>query len=219
MAKSSILKELANNQVSMEVALSRLMIIATDIGNVDLCEWVESELNGYENFDDLPNYRKIEAPNLSYSGINGSFQVTNQPLPLTWLSERTREAINPVGFFESVSTIESIINEKEQRQRIRDLTFLAGEVKENIGVSCFKITQVFDLSYYREVLNKVRGKLLRVFIELDRSYGNLDELDVNLENKSASEIDSINGKLLSIVIDKSVHIGDGNTIKNGKIGE
>ena len=31
MAKSTILKELANNQVSTEIALSRLMIIATDI--------------------------------------------------------------------------------------------------------------------------------------------------------------------------------------------
>ena len=32
MAKSKIIKELANNQISMEVALQRLMIIASDLG-------------------------------------------------------------------------------------------------------------------------------------------------------------------------------------------
>ena len=36
MAKSKIIKELANNQISMEVALQRLMIIASDLGNEEL---------------------------------------------------------------------------------------------------------------------------------------------------------------------------------------
>lgn len=217
MAKSKILKELANNEITIDVALSRLMIIATDISNTELCEWAEKELNGYDKFNDLPSYRKIQVPNLKYSGINGSFQVTNQPLPLTWLSKETREAINPVGFFESISTMESIINDADKQQRIRDLTFLAGEIQDNIGVSCVKIVQVFDLSYYREIINKVRGKLLRVFIELDKSYGNLDDLDVSLENKSEAEIDSVNNKLIKIVIDKSIYIGDGNKIEKSNI--
>lgn len=36
MAKSTIIKELANNQISMEVALQRLMIIASDLENEEL---------------------------------------------------------------------------------------------------------------------------------------------------------------------------------------
>ena len=48
MAKSKIIKELANNDISLEVALNRLMIIASDIENEELSQWAERELNGYK---------------------------------------------------------------------------------------------------------------------------------------------------------------------------
>ncbi len=214
MAKSKILKELANNQVSIEVALSRLLIIATDIGNTELFEWANNELNGYESFDALPGYRKINAPFIRYTGINGSFKVTNQPMPLTWFTQKTRDSLNPVGIFESLATIESILNEKEIQPRVRDLTFLAGEIYDSMGVSCFKISQVIDASYYREIINKIRGKLLNIFIELDRAFGNLDDLDV--DSSDIGKISQINQKIITL-IDKSIKIGDGNQIEKSKI--
>ena len=39
MAKSKIIKELANNSISLDVALSRLFIIASDIGDDELQQW------------------------------------------------------------------------------------------------------------------------------------------------------------------------------------
>ena len=214
MAKSKILKELANNQVSIEVALSRLLIIATDIGNIELFEWANNELNGYENFNELPEYRKINAPLIRYTGINGSFKVTNQPMPLTWFTQKTRDSLNPVGIFECIATIESILNEKEIQPRVRDLTFLAGEIHDRMSVSCFKISQVIDGSYYREILNKIRGKLLNIFIELDRAFGNLDDLDV--DSSDEGKVAQINQKIIAL-IDKSIKIGDGNQIEKSKI--
>lgn len=214
MAKSKILKELANNQVSIEVALSRLLIIATDIGNTELFEWANNELNGYEKFDSLPEYRKINAPFIRYSGINGSFKITNQPMPLTWFTQKTRDSLNPVGIFESIATIESILNEKEIQPRVRDLTFLAGEIYDTMGVSCFKISQIIDVSYYREILNKIRGKLLNIFIELDHAFGNLDDLDV--DSSDEGKVEQINQKIIAL-IDKSIKIGDGNQIEKSKI--
>lgn len=44
MAKSKIIKDLANNQISIEVALQRLMIIASDLDNEELLAWAEAEL-------------------------------------------------------------------------------------------------------------------------------------------------------------------------------
>ena len=214
MAKSKILKELANNQVSIEVALSRLLIIATDIGNAELFEWANNELNGYEKFGSLPEYRKINAPFIRYSGINGSFKVTNQPMPLTWFTQKTRDSLNPVGIFESIATIESILNEKEIQPRARDLTFLAGEIYDTMGVSCFKISQIIDVSHYREIVNKIRGKLLNIFIELDRVFGNLDDLDV--DSSDEGKVSQINQKIITL-IDKSIKIGDGNQIEKSKI--
>lgn len=44
MAKSKIIRELANKEISLEVAFNRLLIIASDIGNTDLIDWATNEL-------------------------------------------------------------------------------------------------------------------------------------------------------------------------------
>ena len=87
MAKSTIIKELANNQISMEVALQRLMIIASDLENEELSAWAEAELHGYSQSDTLPEYRNIRSIHFLYSGINGSFKVTNCPFTFTSILE------------------------------------------------------------------------------------------------------------------------------------
>ena len=81
MAKSKVIKELASNEISLEVALNRLLIIASDIENDELAQWVENELNGYSDGAELPAYRVIDNTHFVYSGINGRFKVENAPLP------------------------------------------------------------------------------------------------------------------------------------------
>ena len=106
------------------------------------------------------------------------------------------------------------MNEKEIQPRARDLTFLAGEIYDTMGVSCFKISQIIDVSHYREIVNKIRGKLLNIFIELDRAFGNLDDLDV--DSSDEGKVSQINQKIITL-IDKSIKIGDGNQIEKSKI--
>jgi len=79
MAKSKIIKGIANKEISLEVAFNRLLIIASDIGNQDLIDWATNELNGYPNQAQIPSYRKSGLGQIIYSGINGTFQITAQP--------------------------------------------------------------------------------------------------------------------------------------------
>lgn len=58
MAKSKIIKELANKEISLEVAFNRLLIIALDIRNTALIDWATNELNGYSNDSKIPKYRE-----------------------------------------------------------------------------------------------------------------------------------------------------------------
>lgn len=51
MAKSKILKEVANNEISVEIALRRLYIIASDLEDDALITWIDKELNGYSEED------------------------------------------------------------------------------------------------------------------------------------------------------------------------
>lgn len=215
MGKSKILKEIANNEISLEVALSRLLIIASDLENGEIINWVENELNGYKYSEDIPSYRKINANYLRYSGINGSFQVKNQPLPLTWLNRETTQKISPVFVFDSIATIQKYASGPDNLEIGRDLTFLASEVEDNTGIQCLRISQMMSVSYYREISSQVRSKLLKIFIEIDKVYGNIDNLDIN-ETNSKEKATIITDRIVNI-IDNSIHIGDNNKIEKSEV--
>lgn len=221
MAKSKILKELANNEITIDVALSRLLIISRDIDNSELLLWANNELTGYKRKEELPEYRKVRSNLFAYSGINGSYQVKNQPLPIQWFSETTRASLNPINLYDSIAVVQEIADKKEITDTCRDLTYLAGEIEENTddgfgGIQCFSIVQKIPQQIYKGIVSQVRTKLLNVFIELDKAYGNLDDLDINLDKKTPNEIAHINQQLITI-IDNSIHIGDGNEISKSNI--
>lgn len=81
MVKSKIIKEFVNEEISLEKTLRRLTVFANDLESQDFMDWVDKELSGYKEEDKLPDYRKVYSSRFFYSGINGSFQVTNQPVP------------------------------------------------------------------------------------------------------------------------------------------
>lgn len=60
MVKSKVIKELANNEISLEVALNRLLIISSDINNEELALLAEKELSGYLTDDVVPDYRVVK---------------------------------------------------------------------------------------------------------------------------------------------------------------
>jgi len=122
MAKSKILKELVNNEVTIEVALSRLMLIASDIDNTELRDWATKELNGYGVDDTCPSYRVIASANITYTGISGGFQLTNQPLPLIALPSDIRESmLSSMPVRDSIAKIAHIFESKRDGLHL-DLT-------------------------------------------------------------------------------------------------
>ena len=218
MAKSKLIKELANGKVDLATAFNRLLIIANDIENEELELWAERELNGYHNFNDLPEYRIINAPNLQYTGINGSFKVTNVPLPHNYLSPETLEAVIQIGVFESIKELEKYSQLTESVYR--DRTALAGEVLERTGgVRCVSIKQMINTQQYTGVLSNIQTKLIRVLLKIDKEYGNFDELDVAITDKTPEELRTINIQINKLIYgDNSIKIGDNNKIDKSKIG-
>lgn len=131
MAKSKVIKELASNEISLEVALNRLLIIASDIENDELAQWVENELNGYSDDAELPAYRVIDNTRFVYSGINGRFSVENAPLPFLEILGLDKK--NYVfNILDGVNSLTSLIEGKYEYGR--DLTAMAGAVRAKTGM-------------------------------------------------------------------------------------
>lgn len=214
MAKSKIIKELANNQISMEVALQRLMVIASDLDNDELLKWTELELHGYKKVNTLPSYRKTKSLHFTYSGINGSFQITNSQF--TWLeiiAEHDKNAFE-VPIMDSVSTLESFIDNYQTQSYCRDYTYLSGEVYERTGIQCTSIMQRVPLNFLQNIMSQIKTILINIFLKLDKEYGCLDQLDVDTTAKTPDEVAEINKVVNNyIFVDNSIHVGDKNKIK------
>lgn len=219
MAKSKILKQLVNEEVSLEVALKRLMLLSTDLGYEELKQWAKKELNGYQKEDTLPDYRKLKSRSLVYSGINGSYQLTNNPLPLSYLNSETLDAIQDIFIYEPIKTIVEKASSKEAKLHI-DRTQLAGEVYENtndgyIGVQCTRISQIFQPAQFESIASNVSTKTLEIFMELDKVFGNLDSLDIDTSEKSI--IEKTKESINYIIYDNSVNITGNAKIKNSNL--
>ena len=52
-------KDIIENKIDTISILRKAKLIATKLNLVDFKQWIDHELNGYENYDDIPEYRNI----------------------------------------------------------------------------------------------------------------------------------------------------------------
>ena len=68
------------------------------------------------------------------------------------------------------------------------------------------------------IFSVIENKLLDMLMILEKEFGCLDELDIDITTKSKEDIEAINNRILVLVYnDNSVSIGDGNKIKGTTI--
>jgi hypothetical protein len=220
MPKSSIIKEIANNSISLEVALNRLKLIASDTNNKEIEQWANNELRGYDEQAQLPEYRKTKSNLIEYSGINGNFQVTNTPLPLDFISEEYREKIKEVKLYQNVITLEQIAQSDTKSITYVNLSYLAPNVYENSDrvIQCTSIRQVIPVPLYQEVIAKIKLKLQDILIALENEYGCLDALENDTSYIREKDLRKMNSHINNEIQDSQIFIvGDKNsTLKNNK---
>ncbi len=180
MPKSKIIIAIANNDISIDKSLMQLQVLAHDVHNVELQEWAERELAGYPT-EDVPDYRKATSLLLNYTGINGSFNVKEAPLPLGFLDSETLEEISKVIVKEDISSIKEMSESNSGAHR--DLSYLAGEVSEKTNgvVQCVSIRQSIPNTLYKKIIAEVRNRIIKALMILEERYGNLDNLGIAID--------------------------------------
>lgn len=192
MPKSKVITDAANAAVPLEQTLRRLEILAHDVGNSELERWAECEIEGY-GAGDVPDYRIAKGLNFTYTGFNnGAFQVTNAPLPISFLREETLDSLKDVPFVEGISSIKKL-SEGDSIVHV-DRSYLAGEVLDcsDGGISCVSISQNFTTAFFKAVIDKVTTRAIKALMMLEDQYGCLDNLGIVVESeKAASENNAI----------------------------
>ena len=200
MAKSKILKELVNEEISLNIALKRLIVLAADMNDNDLKEWAEKEINGYNTDDEVPEYRKICSHSFYYNGFNSNLQVTNVPLDIRYLNEDTLKMIEYHELREPLSSLEKYVKEFKDGFNL-DLTMLAPEVLKNSGrrLQYISIYQKFNVSQIEKVLQTLSSKIMNIFIKLDKEFGCLDNLDIGCEKQQKKKLNETKQVIQQII--------------------
>jgi hypothetical protein len=78
------------SDVVISTLLRKFLVLAYELKNDRLKEWVDKELNGYNRDDELPPYRQIRAMAKGFFIGPGGMQLHDQPLPAAILAEKYR---------------------------------------------------------------------------------------------------------------------------------
>ncbi|MDM8237367.1 hypothetical protein [[Ruminococcus] torques] len=227
MAKSKIIKDLANGEVDTITALKRAKVLVSALNNTEISKWLDYEISGYPEDAAVPSYRK------TYGSLRGSYfkgsmashmTWTNVSLPLGKMPDETKEILLSVVFQEGVESLKKLA-EKSQ---------VAGtEISKSIPADFFPAIATYNNDPYMmitsarvvvgehvisNIFSVIENKLLDMLMILEKEFGCLDELDIDTTVKSEEELKAINDRIFVLVYnDNRVSIGDGNKIKGTTI--
>ena len=102
-----IRSDLVNESASLANTLRKAKILASEIGLSEFREWVEFELNGYTDWESVPEYRHVRPANLCT--LSGPFRSMdkNVVLPTSHLPEGVKDFAENLTFFEGVGELEA----------------------------------------------------------------------------------------------------------------
>lgn len=225
MAKSKIIKDLANGIVDTQTALKRTKVLIQELDNDVILSWVNNEIGGYSN-DDVPEYRIIQGQ-LYGSYFKGSMAnnitYNDVPLPLGNISEEHKQLLLTTRLTTAIGALDETINEDKIGNRLvktipADCYPLIAISNNDIYMNITSAHVVLNMPQVRNIFSIVESKLLDILWYLEKEFGNLDELDIDTESKTPSELAKINEHIYYIVYnDNSVQIGDHNKIKDTTI--
>lgn len=226
MAKSKIIKDMANGCVDTQTALKRTKVLLQDLNNTEILGWVNSEIGGYVNGADVPEYRVITGQ-LYGSYFKGSMAnhmiYTDVPLPLGKMTDENKQAILTTKIITAIGALKETLDE--------DTT--GSGLSKSISADYYPTIACYNNDLYmiitsaevklnmpqvRNIFSVVENKLLDILYFLEKEFGVLDELDIDTESKTPEELEEINKQIYFLVYnDNSVHIGDSNQFKSSTV--
>lgn len=200
MPKSQIIKDLVENRVPLSQSLDRLYVLAYDLKNERLAEWALNEAKGYKDDLSTPDYRKTKCVDFVYSGINGPVQVQNAAFPTGWLPDGILEKISTVCIRDGIETIEKF--SKSENAPYIDYSDFAGHVANvtDESVFCTSIHQKLSQPFFASICYEVRSRVLQVLLELEKTYGVLDNLGIDVTSQTQKQLLESNNDLNRMIL-------------------
>tara|TARA_R110001606_G_scaffold6158_1_gene27795 strand:- start:671 stop:1564 length:894 start_codon:yes stop_codon:yes gene_type:complete len=194
----SLLREIQNAAIDSNTELAALLrkckVLAARLGNPEFKQWVESELSGYDDIDDLPNYRILQVNSKGH--FSGPFQsgLRNASIPLMCIDEKFRKNLSLSYLTQGVASMESLVNSASggtlQEPWNSDLVAYVGQdIYE--GMNCMQAWKVIPIAGIVSALDAVRNRILNFVLEIEAESPYAGEAPVNSNPVSQEKVHQI----------------------------
>ena len=195
---SVIILELENNELSLINPLAKIKALASRLNNVELLDWVNNEINGYQLMFKFPKYRMVDS---EIKGVyKNNYQLFNNlPLFTSMLNPEDRMMQVKIG----VEFMESLIRNGEmeiiRKPLISILCDTISEGYREMGYDMFEVisaTQEIQKTELEKILITLRLNLLNLMKVIDVKY-----LEKELKDLRNSDFQNIN-QVISVNLNK-----------------
>ena len=168
-----------DEQSQVVTLLRKCKVLAAGLGSEEFSRWIDNELDGYADHDELPAYRILKVR--SYGDFVGPFgrQLHNAPIPPSSLPKKVREPIQTSKIDMPISALANLAG--DDYSRFGWPPDLVKSVGERIyeGMNCLSAWQLLPRSRLIAILDTVRTRVLNFVLEIEKEYPNAGEAAIN----------------------------------------
>jgi hypothetical protein len=170
----SLLRDIQNAALDSKVHLPDLLrkckVLAARLGNPEFKSWVDAELNGYGEKENLPSYRSFRVESHgNFSGFMGS-GLQNASIPLSCLPAQFRDMLFIHHSREPISSLADLVSKEGSGSfRVPWPADLVAHVGQDIyqDMNCLSAWQVIPRGGVVGMLDTVRTRVLNFVLEIE----------------------------------------------------
>lgn len=164
-----IQKNILDPNIKLNFILLTAKVLAHQLHNSEFTNWVNSELNGYDSPDNLPDYRKF-TPRSTGTFTDGYSIVRNKVIPVSLIhDEWLRKHVTKYHIFDGIRSVDELANRSEKTLKLpwpdEFVHFFNHE--QLMNAHCVEAAFVVNPHHFAQILDTVRNRLLDFVLEIN----------------------------------------------------
>lgn len=188
---NEIVNSLTDESISLNNCLLKTKVLAFKIDNQSLKYWINCELNGYGDDDELPEYRKYFGTVIGTMS-NGHYQISNAVIPMMHLKDKA-SSLELFYFFDDIGSIEKMLSKTHEVVLTKRLPpEFCSYINVGINANGYFVVDAYvqiNINVLNSVLNSVKSKLLDFLLELESQFNyNINHIEMKSKNEKVNQI-------------------------------
>jgi hypothetical protein len=156
-----LLEGALDDSASIDSVLRKAKVVADLLDLGDMSKWAESELYGYPEKADVPDYRIMSGEVRGWSQYHGSWQ------PIVWQDATQRKKLSSWPIRDSVAEIADRVERRDQHSWALPLGAI--QLRGALGSELTNIAVLVDRAAFANVVSAVRSRILDWALKLKKA--------------------------------------------------